>query len=96
MEVSSPPGNIVGRVDEEWSIFLPKYAVKNASGETVLRIEGPWFRMSCCDDVEFKITSADGSVQLGKISKQWSGLLKEMFTDADNFGITFPMNLDIG
>ncbi|CAH0558283.1 unnamed protein product [Brassicogethes aeneus] len=95
MEVSSPPGNIVGRVDQEWSIFLPKYAVKNASGETVLRIEGPWFKMSCCGDVEFKITSADGSVQLGKISKQWSGVFKEMFTDADNFGITFPMDLDV-
>jgi Scramblase len=26
--------------------------------------------------------------QVGKISKQWPGLLKEMFTKADNFGVT--------
>lgn len=26
----------------------------------------------------------------GKITKKWSGLLKEGFTDADNFGVTFP------
>lgn len=32
---------------------------------------------------------------MGKISKQWSGLVREMFTDADFFGITFPMDLDV-
>lgn len=39
--------------------------------------------------------SADESTTVGKISKQWSGLAKEMFTDADNFGMTFPMDLDV-
>lgn len=32
---------------------------------------------------------------MGKISKQWSGMLREMFTDADYFGITFPIDLDV-
>lgn len=32
---------------------------------------------------------------IGRISKQWSGLLKEVFTDTDNFGIQFPMDLDV-
>ena len=36
----------------------------------------------------FKVLSADGVSEVGKISKQWTGLLKETFTDADNFGIT--------
>ena len=31
--------------------------------------------------------SADGTQPVGKITKQWSGLAKEYFTDADNFGI---------
>jgi len=34
-----------------------------------------------------KVMSADGTQPVGKISKQWSGLAKEYFTDADNFGI---------
>ena len=34
-----------------------------------------------------QILSADGSQEVGKITKQWSGLAKEYFTDADNFGI---------
>jgi hypothetical protein len=37
----------------------------------------------------------NGEQQVGKISKQWSGLAKEYFTDADNFGIQFPMDLDV-
>ena len=34
-----------------------------------------------------QILSADGTQEVGKITKQWSGLAKEYFTDADNFGI---------
>ncbi|XP_055304777.1 phospholipid scramblase 1-like isoform X2 [Sitodiplosis mosellana] len=55
---------------------------------------GPCCTFSCGGDVEFKILSLNGN-QVGKISKQWSGLAKEMFTDADNFGISFPMDLDV-
>ena len=35
-----------------------------------------------------QVLSNDGSTGVGKISKQWSGLVKEAWTDADNFGIT--------
>lgn len=58
-----------------------------------LRIEGPVCTYSICGDVEFQVLSPDGSTEVGKISKQWSGLLREAFTDADNFGISFPMDL---
>ncbi|KAK8782089.1 hypothetical protein V5799_016567, partial [Amblyomma americanum] len=42
-----------------------------------------------------KVLSKDGAVEVGRISKQWSGLLKEAFTDTDNFGVSFPMDLDV-
>ena len=42
-----------------------------------------------------QVLSADGDVQVGKISKQWSGLIKEAFTDTDNFGVSFPADLDV-
>ncbi|XP_031567695.1 phospholipid scramblase 1-like [Actinia tenebrosa] len=45
--------------------------------------------------LRLEVLSSDGNSQVGKISKQWSGLAKELFTDADNFGITFPMDLDV-
>lgn len=33
--------------------------------------------------------------KIGKISKQWTGLLREAFSDSDNFGIQFPLDLDV-
>lgn len=94
MEVSAPPGSHIGTIEQEWSIFSPSFRIKNAAGEVVLRIEGPFCTFSLCGDVEFKIVTLNGD-QVGKISKQWSGLAREMFTDADFFGITFPMDLDV-
>ena len=40
--------------------------------------------------------TADGQLSVGRISKQWSGLAKEYFTDADNFGIQCkPLHFDV-
>lgn len=47
-----------------------------------------------CGTVEFKILDAAGSENLGLINKEWSGLEKEVLTDADNYGITFANFLD--
>ena len=37
----------------------------------------------------------DMLIQVGMITKQWTGFGKEAFTDADNFGISFPLDLDV-
>eukprot|EP00092_Neocalanus_flemingeri_P021971 GFUD01023828.1.p1 GENE.GFUD01023828.1~~GFUD01023828.1.p1 ORF type:complete len:332 (-),score=107.04 GFUD01023828.1:184-1179(-) len=95
LEVHSPPGTVIGYVEQEWSIFYPKFVIKDEEGEPVMKIEGPFCVCECSSDVNFVITSeADGN-EVGKISKQWSGLGKEIFTDADNFGINFPIDLDV-
>ncbi|XP_037807835.1 phospholipid scramblase 2-like isoform X1 [Lucilia sericata] len=94
MEVSAPPGNVVGTIEQEWSLCAPAFRIKNHIGDTVLRIEGPFCTFSMCGDVEFNILSLTGE-NIGKISKQWSGLAREIFTDADFFGITFPLDLDV-
>ena len=92
ISVQSPPGSVVGSVEQNWSIWIPKYNIKDETGQTVYYIEGPWCtRSCCCGNVDFKIYEGDDdSKEVGRISKQWSGLAKEYFTDADNFGIVFP------
>ncbi|XP_023223703.1 phospholipid scramblase 1-like [Centruroides sculpturatus] len=95
LEVTAPPGTIIGYVTQEWSICYPKYRIENAAKECVLRIEGPCCTFSICGDVEFKVLAKDGQTIVGRITKQWSGFAKEAFTDADNFGINFPMDLDV-
>ncbi len=55
MEISAPPGNTIGYIEQEWSIF-PKFRVKDMSGNVILRIEGPFFPCSCCGtDVVFDV-----------------------------------------
>jgi hypothetical protein len=41
------------------------------------------------------VYSTQTGEEIGKISKQWTGFVKETFTDADNFGIYFPFDLDV-
>ena len=95
LEVSSPPGTVIGKVDQKWS-FCPKFVIKDQLGEPVLRIEGPWCTDSdCCGDVEFRVVDVQTGEQVGLVTKQWSGMAKEVFTDADNFGISFPLDLDV-
>lgn len=42
-----------------------------------------------------QLKSLDEESVVGKISKQWSGFVREAFTDADNFGVQFPLDLDV-
>jgi len=107
LEVQSPPGTVVGTVEEEWTLFKPRFRVKDQAGETVLIIQGPFWMCSCsCGDVKFSVLSPekdvsqvernkDGYPVIGKISKKWSGLAEEYFTDSDNFGVSFPLELDV-
>uniref|UniRef100_A0A8C3A7J1 Phospholipid scramblase n=1 Tax=Cyclopterus lumpus TaxID=8103 RepID=A0A8C3A7J1_CYCLU len=80
MEVQSPPGTTIGYVKPGLHPFLPNFSIQGC------------FACNCCGDVNFEVRSEDGSV---RGSKQWSGLLKEVFTDTDNFGIQFPLDLDV-
>lgn len=57
MEVTAPPGTLIGKVVQDWSLCYPSFRVQNATGETVLRIEGPLCTFSICGDVEFKVST---------------------------------------
>lgn len=39
--------------------------------------------------------STDRETEIGKITKKWGGLMREATTTADNFGLTFPSNLNV-
>ena len=76
----------------------------------VLEIEGPCCCMllKCCGDVPFKVIHCSQSSnsfnssqvlssgrEIGTISKQWAGVAQECCTTATNFGIQFPIDLDV-
>jgi uncharacterized protein YxjI len=81
-------GESLGRLNKRFSIIRKKYSVFDANDNEIYQLFGPLFR-----PWTFVIKS-DGK-EFGKITKKWSGLLKESFTDADNFGVEFPSTWDV-
>ena len=47
----------------------------------------------CCKGQKFDVRNLEGG-EVGVITKEFSGMAKELFTDADNFSVTFPLDLD--
>lgn len=99
IEVASPPGTPVGYIVQQWGICTPmcspKFQIQDENRNPILMIEGPGIVSECCSDIDFKVMSLDGATEVGKVTKQWTGIVNEMFTDADTFGITFPMDLSV-
>ncbi|KAF3827204.1 hypothetical protein GH733_002690, partial [Mirounga leonina] len=98
----------VSYVIQIWHPCMPRFTIQNERREDVLKFIAPCLLCSCCADVDFEvrdvvmftglaflIKSLDEENVVGKISKQWTGFMREAFTDADNFGIQFPLDLDV-
>jgi uncharacterized protein YxjI len=88
MDVTDTGGKIIGTIQKRFSLLRRIYSVLDPSGNEVYTIYGPLLH-----PWTFKIQK--GNREIGKITKKWSGLLKEGFTDADNFGVIFPKEMDI-
>jgi len=99
--VEAPVGNPIGSIHQAQSCWKPKYLVKDASGNHIFDIKGPCCVLSgpCCTcEIPFEIFSPGsigGDVPVGKITRQYGGFAKEFFTDATNFSLTFPIDLEV-
>lgn len=95
LEIQTPPGTIAGYVAQKWDPFQPKFTIQNANKEDILKIVGPCATCGCFGDVDFEVKTVDEKLTIGKISKYWSGFVNDVFTNADNFGIHVPADLDV-
>ena len=88
----------LGRVRQTCSFLVPSFDILNAENEIVLKIRGPICvftgLLSCCDQ-NFDIFTPDLNTVVGRITKSWSGFVKEAFTDATNIRVSFPIDLDV-
>jgi hypothetical protein len=90
--VSVADGRVVGRVERKFTFFSRDYALTGPQGEPLLVVSGAWYK-PWTFDVSRSGGGGGGGGSVGQISKQWSGVLKESFTDADNFGVTWSPDL---
>jgi len=86
-------GVVVGHVRQRAGCKAT-FDILDAHEEKVLEVVGGVCICSCCADIPFEVRSADGT-KIGDIIKQYGGYVQEAYTDADNFSISFPKDLDV-
>ncbi len=92
-------------IEKKWHFFLSRFNIMDRSGRTIAKLKQTKFFMKAWFDIiidgiraykignqvihpwTFKIIQ-DGA-EIGQILKKWSGMGKEMFTDADTFIVDF-------
>lgn len=79
---------ILGVVKKKFSIISKHYCLYDSNSKELFTLKGPLLK-----PWTFNIMQRDQEV--GKITKKWSGLMKESFSDADNFGVLFPKTADV-
>lgn len=89
IEIRTSNGIPLGTVRRRFSLVRRIYSVLDRNGNEIFRLFGPILH-----PWTFLIRK-ENEEEIGKITKKWSGLLKETFTDADNFGVTFPRDLPL-
>ncbi|XP_076823563.1 phospholipid scramblase 1-like [Clavelina lepadiformis] len=99
IDVEAPVGTVIGQIRQSQSFWKPHYDIIDDMGKTIFKIKGPCCVCQgiCCScEFPFDIYPGDYTqAPVGKIAKQWSGFAKEMFTNATNFSVQFPVDLSV-
>lgn len=80
--VTDTHGKEIGELHQRFAIFRKKFDVYGPRGQLIARINSSFFRF-------WTFEFFNHGQSLGKIQKKWSGGLTELFTDKDNFVISF-------
>jgi hypothetical protein len=82
VEVFDATGRSIGKIEREFSWLNRVFTVRSAGDAALYRIVGPLWK-------PWTFIVERGGVEHARIVKQWSGLVREAYTDADNFGVDF-------
>lgn len=80
--VSDAQGNQIGAIQRRFAFFSKRFDILDASGNVLLSVSSPLWKPWT---FEFMSNNQRHAV----VEKKWSGMLKEMFTDADTFRLGF-------
>lgn len=84
LAVLDKDGNQLGHVKRRFGIIFKKYDLLDKDMNVFAYIKSPIWAIWT-----FRVYLPSQSTPAASISKQWSGILKESFTDSDNFKLTF-------
>lgn len=76
-------GRHLGAIQRKFSLLGRKYDVEDAQGRVIAQIRRPLFRLW-----QYPVFDPQGH-EIARVAKRWGGLMQELFTDADTYGVTF-------
>ncbi len=82
LQVIDGSGRPLGSLRRRFSLFSRQFTLEDSNGQPIGGVRGPLFRPNT-----FFIE--DQGTEVARVTKQWSGLLKEAVTDADTFRVSF-------
>jgi uncharacterized protein YxjI len=77
----------LARVEQRFKVFSRLYSIYGPDGTEIAELRGPFFK-------PWTFQLLVGGVEVGSIKKKWSGLLKESFSDADNFRVELGSSME--
>lgn len=86
--ITDGSGRSMGSVLKKFAVGKTIFHLMDPSDNILFTIRGGAF-INIGKSRTFTITNSQGT-EVGSIKKEWAGLMKEAFTDADNFTIQFP------
>ena len=86
LSIKGSNDELLGEVKTRFGVLKRKYDLINAQGQVFARIESPRWRIWT-----FPIFDRMGQKK-GVVTKEWSGFLKEFFTDADILALDLSQN----
>ena len=81
--VQDAEGNSLGALYRQFAGFNRKFSLVDGTGQQIAEIKGSAFRR-----YTFVVQDSAGA-ELGRITKEWGGIMREAVTDADTFKISF-------
>lgn len=90
LEVRSKEGKILGAIERRFAFFSKRFEVLDAVGNLQMTVSSPIWKI-------WTFPFEKNGREVARISKKWSGIGFEMFTDRDNFLVSFSdpsMNLE--
>lgn len=89
MAATDSSGRPLCKIARRFALLNRRFDILDPSERVRMTITGPLLK-----PWTFKIFDREGA-EIGVIKKQWSGLLKETFSTADNFQVTVERNLEV-
>jgi len=82
LEIRTGEGRPLGALQKVFSLLSKRFDVEDATGKTRMTVSSPLWRL-------WTFPFRKGERQVAIVSKKWSGLLAEGFTDRDRFRVEF-------